>query len=114
MVDDTRSNHIHVEIRHHVSTHHHGAILFIESAYHCSQRVFIGIYIVTVQLHGKFAAFGVVYAHIPTTADAKVVTFRDNMDETFVVLEFINGLCRTVCGMIIDDDKVELEICLLA
>ena len=52
---------------------------------------FIGIYVVAVQLYGKLAAFGVVYAHVPATADAEVVAFGDDMDEALVILILVDG-----------------------
>ena len=113
MIDDARSNHVHVEVRHHVSTYYHGAVLFVESTYHSGQCIFIGIYVVAVQLYGKLAAFGVVYAHVPATADAEVVAFGDDMDEALVILILVDGFCRSVGGVVVDDDKIELEVCLL-
>ena len=113
VIDDARSNHVHVEVRHHVSTYYHGAVLFVESTYHSGQCIFIGIYVVAVQLYGKLAAFGVVYAHVPATADAEVVAFGDDMDEALVILILVDGFCRSVGGVVVDDDKIELEVCLL-
>ena len=35
------------------------------------------------------------------------------MDEAFVVLEFVDGLRCAVCGVVVDDDKIIFEVCLL-
>ena len=113
MVDNTRSNHIHIEVRHHISTYHHGAILFIESANHDSQCVFILVYIVAVQLHGELTALGMMHPHIPATANAQVIAFGDDVDEAFVVLEFVNSFCGPVRRVVVDDNQVELKVGLL-
>lgn len=51
-----------------------------------------------------------VYAHVPATADSEVVSFGNKMDEAFVIFEFIDGLGGAVCGMVVNDDEVVLEI----
>ena len=113
MVDNARCNHIHIEVRHHVGTHYHSTVLFVESAYHYSQRIFIGVYVVAVQLYGKLSAFGMVYAHVPATTDTEIVAFGDYMDEAFIVFELVDGFCGSVCGVVVNNDEVELEVCLL-
>ena len=113
MVDDARSNHVHVEVRHHIGAYYHGAVLLVEGADHDGECIFVFVYVIAVQLHGKLAALGVVYPHIPATADAEVGTFGDDMDDAFVILEFIDGLRSAVCGMVVDDDKIIFKVCLL-
>ena len=113
MVDDARSNHVHVEVRHHIGAYYHGAVLLVEGADHDGECIFVFVYVIAVQLHGKLAALGVVYPHIPAAADAEVGTFGDDMDDAFVILEFIDGLRSAVCGMVVDDDKIIFKVCLL-
>ena len=113
VVDDARSNHVHVEVRHHIGAYHHGAVLLVEGADHDGECIFVFVYVIAVQLHGKLAALGVVYPHIPAAADAEVGTFGDDMDDAFVILEFIDGLRSAVCGMVVDDDKIIFKVCLL-
>ena len=48
MVDDTRSNHVHIEIGHHVSSYDHTAVLGIECIDHGLQGIFVVVYIVAV------------------------------------------------------------------
>ena len=113
MVDNTRSNHIHIEVRHHISTYHHGAILFIESTNHSGQCIFIAVHVVTVQLYGELTTLGMMHTHVPAPADTQVLAFGDNVDEAFVVLEFVNSFCGSVRRVVIDDNQVELKVGLL-
>ena len=113
MVDNTRSNHIHIEVRHHISTYHHGAILFIESTNHSGQCIFIAVHVVTVQLYGELTTLRMMHTHVPATANTQVIAFGDDMDEAFVVLEFVNSFCGSVRRVVIDDNQVELKVGLL-
>ena len=113
MVDNTRSNHIHIEVRHHISTYHHGAILFIESTNHSGQCIFIAVHVVTVQLYSELTTLGMMHTHVPATANTQVIAFGDDMDEAFVVLEFVNSFCGPIRRVVVDDNQVELKVGLL-
>ena len=54
-----------------------------------------------------------VYAHVPATTDTEIVAFGDYMDEAFIVFELVDSFCGSVCGVVVNNDEVELEVCLL-
>ena len=55
-----------------------------------------------------------VYGQVPTAPDAQVAAFGDKVDDARVTGGITcDGFRRSVCGMIVRHDKVEIEICFL-
>lgn len=113
VVDYARRYGVFVDVRKHVCTYNHGALLLVEGCNHLGQGVLIGIYVIAVQLHGKFAALGMLYTCIPATADAQIIALRHDVYQTWVVLELVDSLGGTVCRVVVNDDEVEGEVGLL-
>lgn len=111
MVNDARRNHVHIEVCHHVGAYYHGTVLFVEGIDHQLQRSLVSIYIVTVQLHGKLAAQGVVHAQVPAPADTQVVTLGNEVNQAVILFIFVDGFGSAVGRMIVDNDQIELEFC---
>ena len=114
MVNDARRNHVHIEVCHHVGAYYHGTVLFVEGIDHQLQRSLVSIYIVTVQLHGKLAAQGMVHAQVPATADTQIVTLGNEVNQAVILFIFVDGFGSAVGRMIVDNDQIELEFCFLA
>ena len=53
------------------------------------------------------------YCHIPASTDAEVVTFGNDVYDTFIVPEFVDGFRCAIGASIIYDDEVEIKICFL-
>ncbi len=107
MVDDAGRDHLHVEVGHLIGPHHHGTLLFVKGIDNLLQRVIPAVYIIAVELHGKLAALSVVYAHVPAPTDAQVVSLRDDVYQSFVIIELRDGFRGAVCGVIVYDDQVK-------
>ena len=93
-----------------IGAHYHCTVLFVESMHHRCQCIFVFIYIVAVQLNGKFTAVRVMHADVPATAYTQVTAFGDQVDQALVVFKFVDGLGSAVGRMIVDDNQVESEI----
>src|SRR3712207_7495052 len=88
MVDDARRYFVHIEICHLISAYHHAAVFPIESIDYFLERMFVGVYIVAVELYGKLAALLMSHAQVPATAYVQVVSFGNQVDEAFVFCQF--------------------------
>ena len=75
--------------------------------------MFVGIYVVAVELHGKPAASGMIHPDIPTTADPEVVPLRNDMDQPPVRCKAVDRFGRAVGRMIVDHDQIEFKSGLL-
>lgn len=84
MVDNSGRDGSHIEIGHSVGSDHHSASLLVEGFHDLTQGMLVAVYVITVQLDGELAASRMVYAYVPATSDAKVVTLRLDMDNTRV------------------------------
>ena len=109
MVDDARRYFVHIEICHLISAYHHAAVFPIESIDYFLERMFVGVYIVAVELYGKLAALLMSHAQVPATAYAQVVSFGNQVDEAFVFCQFCQRFGGSVCGVIVDNDDVVAE-----
>ena len=81
MVYDAGRHFFHVEVRHHIGTDYHGAVLFIESVYHGLQSMLVFVYIVTVELDSELAAFLVMDTCVPASSDTEIISFGDYMNQ---------------------------------
>ena len=84
MIDDAGGNFLHIKISHHISADYHCAFLFIESINDDLQTMFVFIYVIAIKLDGKLSAFFVMDTYIPTTTDAEVIPFGNDVNQTFV------------------------------
>ena len=51
---------------------------------------------------------------VPAAADAEIIALRNDVDQAVVALELVDCLCCAVGRVVVDNDKVELEVSLLA
>ena len=114
MINNARSDHVHIKICHHIGAYYHSTVLFVKCIDHDLQSTVVGIYVVTVKLDSKFTAKRMVNSQIPATAYTQIITFGNQVDQAFIVFKFINGFGGTVGRVIVDNDQVEFEICFLA
>ncbi len=113
MVDYARRYHVHIDVGEHVGAYHHSGVVVVECLHHLGKGVFVGINVVGVELYAELACFGVVGAHIPAAADTEVVTFGYDVNHAWVGSEFFDGFRCAVGRVVVDDNQVEGEICLL-
>ena len=110
MVDNARRNSIEFYVGEAVCSDNHARIIIVESLHHFGESIIVGVYVVGVELHAKFACFAVVSAYIPASADAEVIAFGNDMYQTFVVFELVDSLCGAVGRVVVDDDEIKLEV----
>ena len=113
MVNNPGSNHLHVKVGHHICTHYHSAVLFIERIHNLLKCIFVGVNIVAVQLYCKFSAFWMMNTSIPASANSKIISLRNQMDQTLVCGKLLYCFKSSVCRVVIDNYQVELEVCFL-
>ena len=69
------------------------------------------IYVVAIELYGKPPATCVVDGELPTPADTQMSALGSDTDYVGVCLgELFHYLPRAVCGVVVDDDDVVLEV----
>ena len=109
MVDKTWWKRVQLEVTHAIRTNHHCSTFGIEGIYHSLQGLWRRVQVVAVKLHHKASHLRVMYCHIPASTDAEVVTFGNDVYDTFVVPEFVDGFRCSIGASIIYDDEVERE-----
>ena len=112
MVNDAWRKSFEIEVTYTVGTYYHCSLLAIESIDDVLQRRRTGIDVVAVELHGKASAMLGVYGFVPATTDTEVATLRNNMYQALVAYAAENER-RLVGRMVVNDDDVEREFCLL-
>ena len=113
MIDQARRQGIQFKVAHTIRTHHHRSILLVEGIHDLLQRLRRGIEVVGIQLNRESSTSIVVNRHVPTAAYAQIMTFRNNMNQPFVVHP-VEQLCGLVSRMVIHHNDIELEISLLS
>ena len=115
MSDESRRQGVQVEVAHPVRAHNHCGLLLIESIHDGLQRLGRRVEVVTVQLHRKASAMGIIDRHVPTAANAQVRALRSDYVEFVAVAQryIRQNLSRAVRGVIIHHDDIILELRLL-
>ena len=122
MGDESRRQGVQVEVAHPVRAHNHRRLLLIESIHDGLQRLGRRVEVVTVQLHRKASAMGIIDRHVPTAANAQVRALRSQdyqlrgRGSKFFTIHFYlfpQNLSRAVRGVIIHHDDIILELRLL-
>ena len=85
MVDDSRRDRVHIEVRHLICSHDHSAFLLTECVDDLLDGLGATIYVIAVKLDGVFTAFLMVYSQIPASSDSQIVSCRNHMDQPFVL-----------------------------
>ena len=113
MVDKPGWQRLEIEVADAVRAYNHSGFLLIESVDNLLQGPVSRVEVVRVELYGEASAVDRVDGYIPASANAKVVTLGNDMDKARIILVLVeNGCCR-VSGVVVDNDDIELECCLL-
>ena len=114
MVNDAGRYFFQLEIYHLVTTDNHGTLTFVERVDNALEDVSIDLQIITIQLDGESSAM---FAHdgmCPASPDAEVGARGNDVDYLRVLLgHLFNYSGRVVGGMIVDNENIIFEICLL-
>ena len=114
MINQAGRHLLQIEIDDGIRTDDHRIIAFIEGGDDLRKRLFIGVEIIGIQLHGIFAAMFGIDGFVPAAADAEVLARWKVMNQAVVAARKLGEyLRRPICRMIVDDDDVEGECRLL-
>ena len=114
MVNDAGRYLFQLEVHHLVAADDHGTLVFVERVDDALEYVVIDVQIIAIQLNGKSSAMFVHDGMCPASPDAQVGAGRDDVDDLRVLLgHFLDDGGCVVGGMIIDNENIVLEICLL-
>ena len=113
VVDDARRQCLQLEVGHAVRADNHGAAFPAELVDNGLEGRRTAVQVIAVELYGKASAERVMYSQVPASADAQIVTFRNEMNHFFVPGILVNALRGAVGGMVVDDNQVEREVCFL-
>ena len=113
MANQTRRKGIKIEVAHTIRTDNHCSLLLMESIDNDLQSILRGIKVVTIQLNSKATAMRIIDSIVPTATYTEVCTCRNKMHKTFISSQRRENLRRSVCRMVVDNDYVKKEVCLL-
>ena len=98
MVYDSRRYWIHLKVGHHICSDDHGTFFFAEGRNHFREGIRAAIYVVAVELDGKFSTMNTSHGKVPASPDLKVVPFRDNMDKCLIFSGYLPENIRGPVG----------------